>query len=99
LATGWVGFSKVKGGRSSAFGAFVQWPTAVADFNHDGKLDVALSSGNEAPDVTSIYLGDGAGKFTGLKIRGVDGQGAVADMNGDGELDFVPMPLTNLLRT
>jgi len=89
LATGWVGFSKVKGGRSSAFGAFVQWPTAVADFNHDGKLDVALSSGNEAPDVTSIYLGDGAGKFTGLKIRGVDGQGAVADMNGDGELDFV----------
>jgi len=88
LGDGQGGFTKVKGLRSSAFEAQVEWPNPVGDFNRDGKLDVAVALGAELPDVTEVYLGNGSGKFT-QSFKQADGLGVAADMNGDGALDFV----------
>src|SRR5262249_21674208 len=64
--------------------------TLVADFNHDGKMDVAvgLSVGNQI----SLFMGNGNGTFQApvavapghqvLEMKAVD-------LNGDGNLDIV----------
>src|SRR5436305_1475348 len=66
-------------------------PQAVvaADFNGDGKLDLALTSGGTT---VSVLLGNGDGTFrpavnfaTGSGPRSI----AVGDFNGDGNLDIV----------
>ena len=64
---------------------------AVADFNGDGKLDLAVANlfGNEV----SVYLGNGDGTFQtavnypagGANLYSV----AVADVNGDGKPDLI----------
>ena len=61
----------------------------VADFNGDGKLDLATAN-QDGYDV-SVLLGNGNGTFTaeqnftvGTMPRSV----AVADFNGDGKLDL-----------
>src|SRR5262245_44598465 len=62
---------------------------AVADFNHDGILDLAAANGES--DTISIRLGDGQGAFTGSTNVSVgDGPFAVAagDFNRDGDLDL-----------
>ena len=63
---------------------------AVADFNGDGKLDLATA--NSGGDNVSVLLGNGNGTFgvathftVGKDPRSV----AVADFNGDGKLDLV----------
>ena len=57
----------------------------VADFNADGKLDVAASTAD--PMMIAILLGDGAGGFRqGATIRA--GLKDVADFNGDGKPDL-----------
>jgi hypothetical protein len=87
------------GNANGTFGAKVSLPVssnavsvAVADFNGDGKLDIAVAdqSGNTGNTV-SILLGNGDGTFqshveyfTAASPNGV----VVGDFNGDGKLDL-----------
>lgn len=64
-------------------------PMAAADFNGDGKLDLALGD-NSAGAV--VLLGDGTGSFPTVKMypAGMNPTGiTVADLNADMKLDFV----------
>ena len=59
---------------------------AVADFNHDGKLDLAVVGGE-----LQIFLGNGDGTFQkpiNYRVGKSPGSVAVADFNGDGKLDL-----------
>jgi len=56
---------------------------AVADFNGDGRLDVAV--GSEGSDDVTIFLGDGRG---GLRRSG-SFRVVLADLDGDGRADAV----------
>jgi hypothetical protein len=70
-----------------------QIPTAVAaaDFNGDGKLDWAVSNGQD--NTIWLYFGNGAGKSalpTILPIAGVSPTWLIeADLNGDGKPDLI----------
>jgi hypothetical protein len=65
---------------------------ATADFNNDGKLDlyVLQGFGPQRPQ-PGVFLGDGTGGFTEVltfvKLNGTIGSPAVADFDGDGNLD------------
>lgn len=67
---------------------------AVADFDGDGRLDLAVpvySIFTSLPDV-DIFLGNGSGKFTAGPALSAIGQNAnnvaVGDFNGDGKADL-----------
>jgi hypothetical protein len=70
----------------------------AGDFNHDGKMDLAVlsangnvSCGDAGCAALTIYLGNGDGTFTEYKNFGLDGDYfsiAVADFNRDGNLDL-----------
>ncbi|HVG29618.1 MAG TPA: FG-GAP-like repeat-containing protein, partial [Pyrinomonadaceae bacterium] len=86
------------GGGAGGFGAPANvsissrfhYSTAVADFNGDGKLDLAVSYQNDSStsDVVSVVLGDGAGHFGPAQNVFTGFVAAVADFNGDGKLDL-----------
>jgi Bacterial Ig-like domain (group 3)/FG-GAP-like repeat/FG-GAP repeat len=61
---------------------------AVADFNGDGNVDLAVT--NSSTNQLAIFLGDGTGKFqTPMQLVGLGGNHVVAaDLNGDGKFDL-----------
>lgn len=68
------------------------FPIAIADVNHDGKLDIIV--GNMDDGTVSVLLGDGHGHFRSapgspFPCNANPNDIAVADMNGDGNPDLV----------
>lgn len=65
---------------------------AVADFNHDGKFDLAVASSNNSEGGISILLGNGDGTFAPAVSYpvpfGFTNAVAIGDFNGDGKPDI-----------
>lgn len=83
-------FTRVQGPRSQGFLSWACTPNVAADFNNDGFLDLALCSAVSGGSVTELYGGAGTGAYKPAGNRGkAGGAGVAADMNGDGNLDYV----------
>jgi hypothetical protein len=85
---------------AGGFQAAVNYPAgyfandvAVADFNSDGKMDLAVCDYNDI----IIFLGNGDGTFQpGYSYRyGASGAMAVGDFNGDGKADLAVLDEAN----
>jgi hypothetical protein len=69
-------------------------PTHIAagDLNGDGKPDLVVTARELASDTVSVYLNNGSGGFgakTSYKTAGGPQAVALADLDGDGDLDVV----------
>lgn len=97
LASATIGLSVALGTGTGTFGAATSFATgaqsygiALADFNRDGRLDVAIT--NSSTDTMAIMLGNGLGSFV---LAGSYGTGddprsvATDDFNRDGRIDAV----------
>jgi hypothetical protein len=75
----------------------------LADVNEDGRLDLVVGTVHLFPGPPNVWvmLGDGAGRFTGLREYLTDATASnqsidVADLNRDGHLDIVGHTLSQL---
>jgi hypothetical protein len=76
---------------------------AIADFNRDGKPDIAMIHGS----TLSVFFNQGSGKFgaahdTALTANSISVQALAADLNNDGKIDIIiaqsqPMQIVVLL--
>ncbi|HXK10479.1 MAG TPA: FG-GAP-like repeat-containing protein [Vicinamibacteria bacterium] len=95
----WLGASRqavAQFGPQPAFGSPTSFPVftnpyavAAADLNHDGHLDLVVTSGSGS--TIRILLGDGHGGFTAqspISVGTYPEAVAVADLNGDGNPDI-----------
>lgn len=75
---------------SPAFSAYTFGPIVVADFNGDGKQDMAVLNGDT--NVVTIFLGNGDGTFSVAPSSPATGSNAsqlvAGDFNGDGIADL-----------
>src|SRR6266568_62221 len=79
-----------------ASGGGFPWYVVTADFNGDGKLDLAVS--NYGDNSLSVLLGNGDGTFQAPQTTPVGtnpAQVAVGDFNGDGKPDLVVSSVGN----
>jgi hypothetical protein len=63
----------------------------AADFNHDGKIDIAVAAYGGTPGI-QIFLGNGDGTFrrpAAYDVGSGTGPIASADLNHDGNLDLI----------
>jgi hypothetical protein len=77
--------------RSQTATNLVPVSVAAADFNHDGKMDIAVASYG-FPNEVQIFLGNGDGTFgqpTAYDVGGDAGTLVVGDFNNDGNADLV----------
>lgn len=66
---------------------------AVADFNHDGKMDVVLGRNNNfVIGNVAVFLGNGDGTFRNSANFTASSDVATGDFNHDGIVDFVALP-------
>jgi hypothetical protein len=91
LNKGHASFATIPGPEWGGSGVLPAPIDVTADFNGDGNLDVSMCFSTGSPSTGCvIYLGDGHGDLTQVSgFNLVQGSGAVADMNGDGVLDYV----------
>jgi VCBS repeat protein/IPT/TIG domain-containing protein len=70
---------------------FKAWSVASSDFNHDGRVDLAVANANTGGAAFSIFLGNGDGTFAppvAYVVAGVS-RTVIADLNGDGNVDLI----------
>jgi len=98
--------SVLLGNGDGTFKAPVSYPTGpspvglvVADFNHDGHLDIAVVDGcGTSCGFVSVLLGKGDGTFqvkTDYAVGQSPGALVAADLNGDGKIDIAVANLSN----
>lgn len=79
---------------------FVNWGVVLADFNHDGHLDLLQTSGSVQPQAmgsqNQLFAGDGSGELAyvqpsdaGLEVGGRFRGLALLDHDADGDMDMV----------